>query len=151
MLSLNTIKPSSGSKTTSKRVGRWNGSGKWTFAGRGHNGQNKRTWGGVPARFEGGQTPLFRRMPKLKGFSNSLFKTEYNVINLSDLQVLADKGITEVTKEVLLANKIIRKKDLALKLLGAGELKAKVSVKVNKVSETAKVAVEKVGGSIEIL
>lgn len=151
MLSLNTIKPSSGSKTTSKRVGRWNGSGKWTFCWRGHNGQNKRSWGWVPAWFEGGQTPLFRRMPKLKGFSNALFKTEYNVINLSDLEKLAEKGITEITKETLIAHNLIRKKGLAVKLLGEGELKSKITVTVNKVSTTAKDAVVKAGGTVEIL
>jgi large subunit ribosomal protein L15 len=81
------------------------------------NGQNCRSGGGVPDWFEGGQTPLFRRMPKLKGFSNARFTKEYNVVNISDLAVLASKGVTTVNKEVLLENKVIRKKSLGIKLL----------------------------------
>jgi len=81
----------------------------------------------VPQWFEGGQTPLFRRMPKLKGFSNFLFKKEFNIINLSDLETLAVKGITDITSEVLLENRVIRKKTLPVKLLGKGALKAKVN------------------------
>ena len=100
MLSLNTIKSDSNSRKTSKRLGRGNGSWKGTFSGRGCKGQNARSGGGVPAWFEWGQTPLFRRMPKLKGFSNAMFKTHYNIVNLSDLEVLASKGITEINKEV---------------------------------------------------
>ena len=93
MLSLTNVKPNSGSRKTSKRLGRGNGSGKWTFCGRGCNGQNSRSGGWVAAWFEWGQTPLFRRMPKLKGFSNAKFKTEYNIINISDLAVLAENTL----------------------------------------------------------
>ena len=82
-------------------------------------------------------------MPKLKGFSNALFKKEYNTINIADLAILADKGITDINAEVLLENRIIRKKTLGVKLLGHGELKAKLNVVVNKASATAKEAVEK--------
>jgi|TARA_Y100001960_G_C14724707_1_gene854297 large subunit ribosomal protein L15 len=109
------------------------------------NGQNSRSGGGVAAWFEGGQTPLFRRMPKLKGFSNALFKKEYNVVNLTDLAKLAEKGISEVNKEVLIANGIVTKKTLPVKLLGKGELTAKVSVVVDKASSSAQAAVEKAG------
>ena len=112
MLSLNNVKATEGSRKTSKRLGRGNGSGKGSTAGRGMNGQNSRSGGGVAPWFEWGQTPLFRRMPKLKGFSNSKFKKEYNIVNLSDLETLASKGITEITKEVLLENGVIRKKVL---------------------------------------
>ncbi|RAL57970.1 50S ribosomal protein L15 [Candidatus Gracilibacteria bacterium GN02-872] len=150
MLSLNNVKPTIGSRKTSKRLGRGNGSGKGTTAGRGMNGQNSRSGGGVAPWFEGGQTPLFRRMPKLKGFSNSKFKKEYNIVNLSDLENLASKGITEINKEVLLQNKIIRKKSLEIKLLGKGELKSKLTVVVDKASASAKEAVEKAGGKIEL-
>ena len=118
MLTTHTIKPNAGSRKKSKKLGRGNGSGKGTFCGRGMNGQNCRSGGGVPDWFEGGQTPLFRRMPKLKGFSNALFKKHYNVINLSDLESLAKDGVKEITKELLLEKRIIRKKSLGIKLLG---------------------------------
>ena len=150
MLSLNNVKPTIGSRKTSKRLGRRNGSGKWTTAGRWMNGQNSRSGGWVAPWFEWGQTPLFRRMPKLKGFSNSKFKKEYNIVNLSDLENLASKGITEINKEVLLQNKIIRKKSLEIKLLWKGELKSKLTVVVDKASASAKEAVEKAWGKIEL-
>ncbi|MCH2188771.1 50S ribosomal protein L15 [Candidatus Gracilibacteria bacterium] len=150
MTSLNTIKANPGARKTSKRVGRGNGSGKGTYSTRGCKGQNARSGGGVPQWFEGGQTPLFRRMPKLKGFSNALFKKEYNIINLSDLEILAGKGVTDITLEVLLENRVVRNKRLPVKLLGKGALKSKVKIVVAKASESAQKAVEKAGGSIEI-
>lgn len=149
MLSLNNVKATIGSRKTSKRLGRGNGSWKWSTAGRGMNGQNSRSGGWVAPWFEWGQTPLFRRMPKLKGFSNSRFKKEYNIVNLSDLETLASKGITEITKEVLLENGVIRKKVLWVKLLWNGELKSKLTVVVDKASTSAKEAVEKAWGKIE--
>ena len=103
------------------------------------------------ARFEWGQTPLFRRTPKLKWFSNDMFKKEFNIINLKDLEFLASKWITEINKEVLLENWVIRHKKLWIKLLWTWELIAKVNIVLDKVSETAKVAVEKVWGSIEVI
>jgi len=149
MLSLTNVKPNKGSRKTSKRLGRWNGSGLGTFCGRGCNGQNSRSGGWVPSWFEWGQTPLFRRMPKLKGFSNAKFKTEFNVINLSDLAILAEKGITIINKEVLLENRVVRRKTLPIKLLGAWELTAKVEVVVDKASATAVKAIEKAWGKLE--
>lgn len=149
MLSLNNIKATSGSRKTSKKLGRGNASGKGTYCGRGMNGQNSRSGGGVPAWFEGGQTPLFRRMPKLKGFSNAMFKKHFTVINLSDLAKLAEKGITTVNKEVLLENRVVRKKTLPIKLLGNGELTTKMTIVVDKASASAKDAVEKAWGSLE--
>ena len=151
MISTNTIKSNKWSRNTSKRLGRWNGSGKWTYSGRGRKGQNSRSGGGVPDWFEWGQTPLFRRMPKLKGFSNAKFKKHYNIINLSDLQKLADEWITDVTQEILLEKRIIRKKTFLLKLLGKGELKKKINIQVDTVSDSAKQAVEAAGWKIEIL
>ncbi len=151
MISLTNIKPTSWSRKKFKRLGRGNASGKWTYCGRGCNGQNSRSGGWVPSWFEWGQTPLFRRMPKLKGFTNALFKKEYNLVNLSDLAILAEKGITEITKEVLLANNVIRRKTLDVKLLGKWELSSKVTISVNKASTTAKDAVEKAWGKLEIV
>lgn len=150
MLSLTNLKPTSGSRKTSKRLGRGNASGKGTTCGRGANGQNSRSGGGVAAWFEWGQTPLFRRMPKLKGFSNAVFKKEYNLVNLTDLAKLAEKGITEINREVLLENGVIRNKTAPIKVLGKGEISAKVSVVAEKASASAQEAVTKAGGKIEL-
>jgi large subunit ribosomal protein L15 len=87
----------------------------------------------------------------LKGFSNARFKKEYNVINLKDVELLASKWITEINKEVLLENKIIRRKTLDVKLLAKGELTAKVTISINAASKTAIEVVEKVGGKIELI
>lgn len=149
MLSLTNVKPNAGSRKTSKRLGRWNGSGVGTTCGRGMNGQNSRSGGGVAPWFEWGQTPLFRRMPKLKGFSNAQFTKKYNVINLSDLETLAGKGITKIDKDVLLENRVIRRKNLGVKLLADGELSSKVEVSVDKASASATKAVEKAWGKLE--
>lgn len=151
MLSLNTVRANKWSRKTSKKLGRWNGSGKWTYCGRWCKGQNSRSGGWVPAWFEWGQTPLFRRMPKLKGFSNAIFKKHYNIVNLSDLEKLAEKGVTTVNKETLLENGLIRKKQLGVKLLWKGELKAKLDVVINKASESATKAVEKAWGKVELI
>ena len=148
MLSLQNIKSNKGVRKTSKRLWRGNGSGKWTFCGRWMNGQNCRSGGWVPDWFEWGQTTLFRRMPKLKGFSNAKFTKEYNIINISDLAVLVSKGITTVNKEVLLENNIIRKKALGIKLLWNGTIETKVTVHVDSASASAKEAVEKAWGEL---
>lgn len=150
MLSLNNIKPTIWSTKTSKRLWRWNGSWKWSYSWKGCKWQNARAGGWVPDRFEWGQTPLFRRMPKLRGFSNSNFKKEYNIINLSDLIVLTEKWITTINKEVLLENKIIRKKTLPVKLLWNWEIKTKINISVDKASASAKEAVEKAWGTLEL-
>lgn len=149
MLSLTNLRPTRGSRSTSKRLGRGNGSWKGTFCGKGCKGQNARSGGWVSAWFEWGQTPLFRRMPKLKGFSNAKFKTEYNIINISDLELLAKKGISTIDKQVLLDNNLVRKKSLPVKLLWEGELTSKVDVIVDKASLAAKEAVEKAWGKLE--
>lgn len=151
MTSLNNIKPTAWSRKTSKRVWRGNGSGKWTYSTRWMNGQNCRSWGWVPDWFEWGQTPLFRRMPKLKGFSNAVFKKHYNVINLSDVNKLAESGVKEVNLKTLLENNVVRRKNLPVKLLWNWELKTWVKVVVNKASESAKQAVEKAWGELELV
>jgi len=112
------------------------------------NGQNCRSGGWVPDWFEWGQTPLFRRMPKLKGFSNARFKKEYNVINISDLAFLASKWITTINKAVLLENNIIRKKTLAVKLLWNGSIDSKLTVYVDKASASAQEAIKNSWGEL---
>lgn len=151
MLTTQTIKPTTGSRRKAKRVGRWNGSGKGTFCTRGMNGQNCRSGGGVPDWFEGGQTPLFRRMPKLKGFSNARFKKHFNVINLSDIDFAASKGAKEITKETLLETGVVTRKTLPIKLLGNGEMKTKLNITVDCASAWAIAAVEKAWGTLTIL
>ena len=151
MLSLNTLKSNSGSRKTSKRLGRGNGSGKGTYCTRGCKWQNARSGGWVAPWFEWGQTPLFRRMPKLKGFSNALFKKHYNIVNLSQLEILAWKWISDINKEVLLENGLISKKSNPIKLLAKWELKSKLNIVVNKASASAKDAVEKAWGKIELV
>jgi large subunit ribosomal protein L15 len=151
MLSLNNLKADFWSRKTSKRLWRWNGSGKWTTSGRWSKWQNSRSWGWVAPWFEWGQTPLFRRIPKLKGFSNAIFKVRFNVVNISDLNKLVEAGITEIDKEALLANRIIRNKNYWVKLLSEWELKWKVTIKVNKASKEALNKVEKAWGKVEIL
>jgi large subunit ribosomal protein L15 len=151
MLTLHTIRPTEGSRKKSKRLGRGNASGKGSFCGRGMNGQNSRAGGGVPDWFEGGQTPLFRRMPKLRGFSNAKFQKKFNVVNLSSIQTLASSGITEITKQVLLDANIISKKSLPVKLLGTGEINGKVNIHVHAASQTAQSAIEKAGGTLHII
>ncbi len=151
MFSLNNLKPADWARKASKRLGRWNGSGKWTFSGKGCKGQKARSGWNIPAWFEWGQTPLFRRMPKLKGFSNALFKKEYNIVNISDLEKICTKWISTIDKQVLIDNNLIGKKNLPIKVLWDWELKSKLLLKVERVSRSAKEAIEKAWGSIEIL
>lgn len=151
MLSLNNIKPNSGSRKKSKRLWRWNGSGKWTYCGRWLNWQNSRAGGGMWPRFEWGQTPLFRRMPKMKWFSNFNFTTRMSIVNVSDLQLLASKWITEIDKEVLLANLVIRNKKYKVKVLGDWEITSKITLKVNKITPSALSKIESCGWKVEII
>lgn len=151
MLSLNNIKWNFGSRKSSKRLWRWNWSGKWSFSWRGCKWQNSRSGWGVGPWFEWGQTPLFRRMPKLKWFSNAVFKIEYSIVNISDLEKLVQKWITEITKEVLLENRIVRNKTNWVKVLSNGELSGKIDLKVNKISKDALQKIEKAGWKVEII
>ena len=143
-MKLHTLKPASGSThREGKRVGRGEGSGKGGTAARGHKGAGSRSGTSTKRGFEGGQMPLYRRIPKF-GFKN-LNRVEYAPINLDKLQELADAGITKVNAEVLRANGLIGKKDL-VKILGRGELKSKINVTAHKFSETAKAGIESQGG-----
>ena len=132
-MKLNELKPNEGSRRNRKRVGRGTSSGYGKTAGRGQKGQLARTGGKTRLGFEGGQMPLFRRMPK-RGFKN-VNRKEYAIINLNDLNRF-DDGSEELAGVKLLAN---------------GELKVKLTVKVNKASEAAKKAVEAAGGTVEVI
>jgi large subunit ribosomal protein L15 len=138
-----------GSKKAPIRRGRGNGSGKGTFSGRGCKGQGSRTGNGKfnPA-FEGGQTPLFRRLPKMRGFT-ARNQVRFEVVNLADLQKLADAKVTEVDVLVLVEKGLVRK-DCPVKILGTGKLEAAVKVKANAASASAKAAIEKAGGTLEL-
>ena len=147
-MKLNTLKPADGAVKNRKRVGRGPGSGTGKTAGRGENGQNSRSGGGVRVGFEGGQTPLFRRLPK-RGFSNARFKKVYAVINLSDLNRFDDGA--EVTPEILKDAGIIKKAMDGIKVLGNGTLEKKLTVKANKFSLSAKSKIESLGGKAEVI
>jgi large subunit ribosomal protein L15 len=142
----NTLKSTAGSKKTRKRVGR--GGPRRLYAGRGMNGQNSRSGGGVRPGFEGGQTTLLNRMPKVKGFRNPC-KVEYFALNLSRLEQAFNDGDTVNVKT--LVEKGVFKKEQAIKLLGQGELTKKLNITVEKASQTAIDKVEKAGGKLTLL
>ncbi len=145
-MKLHDIRPIQKNKAR-KRIGRGTGSGWGNTSGKGRNGQNARSGGGVRLGFEGGQTPLFKRLPK-RGFTN-FTRTEYAIVNVSDLNVF-DAG-TVVTMDLLLAEKIVRKGLAGLKILGDGELTTKLTIKANKVSASAKAKIEAAGGQVEVI
>ena len=148
-MSLNQLKPAKGSVQTSKRLGRGEGSGSGGTASRGHKGAKSRSGYSRKVGFEGGQMPLQRRVPKF-GFTNPN-RVAYQGINLDVLQMLADeKQATAITQEVLMSNGLCQKKDL-IKILGRGELKAKLTVTAHKFSATAKAAIEAAGGTAETI
>lgn len=134
MLQLNNLKYNKGAKKKKKRVGRGTSSGWGKTCGRGHKGQKSRSGGTKGLRFEGGQTPLYRRLPK-RGFKNYPFKKTYVVINVADLE----KFEGEVNKETLKVSGL-------LKVLGSGEIKKALTVKADKFSQSAKKKIEAAGG-----
>lgn len=146
-MKLNELRPAEGSVKAPKRVGRGTGSGLGKTSAKGHKGQKARS-GSKKNGFEGGQMPLARRLPK-RGFTN-IFAKEYTVINVSDLEKLPEG--TEVTAAMLKEQGIISKieKD-GLKVLGRGELTKRLNVKAAKFSETARKAIEAVGGTAEVV
>lgn len=147
-MKLNNVKPNPYATKNKKRVGRGPGSGTGKTAGRGENGQNSRSGGGVRIGFEGGQTPLFRRLPK-RGFTNARFKKVYAVINLDDLNKFEDGA--EVSPEILKDMGIVKNTLDGVKILGDGKLEKKLTVKANKFSKTAKEQIEKIGGKAEVI
>ena len=147
-MKLHTVKPNPYATKAKKRVGRGPASGTGKTAGRGENGQNSRSGGGVRLGFEGGQTPLFRRLPK-RGFSNAKFKKVYAVVNLSDLNKF-DNG-AEVTPEILKNMGLVKNTLDGIKVLGNGKLEKKLTVKANKFSASAFEQIEKLGGKAEVI
>ncbi|MBL7986298.1 MAG: 50S ribosomal protein L15 [Flavobacteriales bacterium] len=148
-MDLSQLKPAKGATKTNKRLGRGQGSGKGGTAGKGHKGQKADTGYNRRRGFEGGQTPLVRRVPKF-GFTNPT-RVEYKGINLDAIQALADKKkVSVIDIETMRVNGLIAKNDL-VKILGRGELKGALEVKANAFSGTAKAAIEAKGGKVEIV
>ena len=145
-MKLHSIQQPEGAVHASKRLGRGTSSGTGKTSGKGHKGQNARSGGGVRPGFEGGQLPLFRRLPK-RGFSNAKFKVEYATINVSDLDNFEDGAV--VTPELLKEMGIVKKQLAGIKVLGNGELTKKLTVKASKFSATAVEKIEKMGGKAE--
>lgn len=141
------LKPAEGSRHAKKRVGRGIGSGRGKTSGRGMNGQLSRAGGGKGAGFEGGQNPLARRLPKLPGFRN-FNRTEYVPVNVSRLEEKYKAGEV-VDVDSLAKYGIIKNTDCVVKILGSGEINKKLTVKVDKVSASAKAKIEKAGGKVE--
>ena len=145
-MKLHELQPAIGSTTAPKRLGRGVGSQLGKTSGKGHKGAKARSGGGKRPGFEGGQMPLTRRIPK-RGFTN-IFGKEYAIVNVSALNVFEDD--TVVTAETLLAAGLIKKTLDGVKVLGGGELEKKLTVSVDKVTESAKEKIEKAGGKVEV-
>ncbi len=149
MLTLNNLKSPKGAHRNTKRIGRGQGSGWGTQAGKGHKGQKARSGGGVMLGFEGGQMPIYRRLPK-RGFSNAPFKTEYAIVTLDQIAAKFTSG--NVTREALVEAGLLngRNKRLPIKVLTKGEFNTALTfVNIAKFSKTAQELVEKAGGKIE--
>lgn len=146
-MKLHTLKPAEGSRQERNRVGRGQGSGNGKTAGRGSKGQKARTGGGVRIGFEGGQTPLFRRLPK-RGFTN-INRKDYAIVNLDTLNRFEDG--TTVTPALLVEAGIIKKELSGIKILGEGQLERKLTVQAAKFSKAAEEAITAAGGSIEVI
>jgi large subunit ribosomal protein L15 len=146
-MKLHELKPAEGSRKERKRLGRGIGSGQGKTAGKGHKGQNARSGGGVRLGFEGGQTPLYRRLPK-RGFTN-FSRKEYAVVNLDALNRFAEG--TEVTPELLIESGVVSNEKAGIKILAKGTLEKKLTVKAHKFSSAAKEAIEAAGGNTEVI
>ena len=145
-MKLHELSPAEGSAKKAWRVGRGTGSGNGKTAGKGHKGQNARSGGGVKPGFEGGQIPLYRKLPK-RGFHNKFAKT-YSIVNVDVFNKFEDGAVVDLA--TLLENKIVRKANDGLKVLGNGEITKKITVKAAVFSATAKEKIEAAGGKIEV-
>jgi len=146
-MKLDELKPAKGSRRVRNRVGRGTSSGNGKTAGRGQKGQQARSGGGVRLGFEGGQTPLFRRLPK-RGFTN-INRKEYAIVNLDSLNLFEDDS--EVTPVTLLNTGVIKQKKSGVKILANGKLSKRLNVKAAKFSKAAKGAIVAAGGTIEVI
>ncbi len=146
-MKLHELKPTPGATKNRKRVGRGPGSGTGKTAGSGHNGQNSRSGGKVRVGFEGGQTPLFKRLRKV-GFNNP-HRVEYAIVNIESFNKYDDG--TVVTPETLYTDRLVTKKTLPIKILGKGTLEKKVTVKAHKFTASAEEKITAVGGTIEVI
>ncbi len=166
-MKLHDLHPAPGSRKARKRVGRGIAAGQGKTAGRGTKGQKARAGGSIPAWFEGGQTPLHIRIPKLRGFTNR-FKVEYEVVNLGAIARLVELGVLEagempgskssskpapvtVNQEILRATGLVRTLDKPLKILGHGEIATPLFVVADAFSKTAIAKIEAAGGSVNVL
>lgn len=146
-MKLHELKSNEGSRKNRKRVGRGMASGHGKTSGKGHKGQNARSGGGVRPGFEGGQTPLFQRLPK-RGFTN-INRKEYAIVNLDALNRFDEN--TEITPELLVEAGVVSKVKSGIKVLGNGSVDKKLNVKAHKFSNAAKEAIEAAGGKIEVV
>ncbi|MCA0758428.1 50S ribosomal protein L15 [Paenibacillus sp. N4] len=146
-MKLHELAPAPGSTQAPKRKGRGIGSGNGKTAGKGHKGQNARSGGGVRPGFEGGQNPLYRRVPK-RGFNNR-FRTEYAIVNIEELNSFA--AGTEVTPEVLIEQGIVKNPLAGIKILGNGEINVSLTVKASKFSQSAVEKIQAAGGKTEVI
>lgn len=146
-MKLHELKPAEGSRHERNRVGRGPGSGNGKTAGKGHKGQKARSGGGVRPGFEGGQNPLYIRLPK-RGFTN-INRKEYAIVNLDELNQFAEG--TEVTPEALLESGVVKNPKAGIKILGNGEIKVKLTVKANKFSQSAVEKIAAIGGKTEVI
>ncbi|MBQ7292543.1 MAG: 50S ribosomal protein L15 [Clostridia bacterium] len=146
-MKLNELSPAAGSAKAAWRKGRGPGSGNGKTAGKGHKGQNARSGGGVRPGFEGGQLPLYRKLPK-RGFTN-IFATKYAIVNVEKLNAFEDGAVVDI--KALLDKKIIRKELDGLKVLGSGEITKKLTVKAAIFSASAKEKIEAAGGKAEVV
>ena len=147
-MKLHELSPAEGSVKEGFRKGRGAGSGNGKTAGKGHKGQNARSGGGVRPGFEGGQLPLYRKLPK-RGFNNYRFAAKYAVINVQDLNKFNDGDVVDC--EALLKSRVINKCFDGIKVLGEGELTKKLTVKASVFSASAKEKIEAVGGTAEVV
>ena len=147
-MNLHNLKPAANSTHRDRRIGRGQGSGKGGTSTRGNKGAKSRSGYSRKIGFEGGQMPIYRILPK-RG-SKNINRVEYNAINISTLQHLAEKNITDIDRDVLIANGLAKKNDL-IAILAKGELTAKVNVKADKYSAKAKAAIEQVGGTAALV
>lgn len=149
-MKLNDLRPNTGGGSKArKRLGRGTGSGLGKTSGKGHKGQNARSGGGVRPGFEGGQMPLFRRLPK-RGFTN-IFEKQYSIVNIEDLNRFEEDAV--ITPELLISEGLVKKakSKYGVKILGNGDLNVKLTVKAQKFSKTAAEKIESAGGKVEVI